>query len=501
MEHIRSKVIGLSLILFFLLSEISNPTFYTSPLNNTKDITKSPGDSFQIQSGSPYLFLTTVNQTDYLFSARKECYIIVEIKDTGFTNFWLDNEAYQVSYGINYITKVFSEEFTDHLIRIESSNVQFFKSLTVEPVFLAQGNVNVTLDRSYAVNFNAGGAISILLRPDFSYNWLYVEVDNMIIKRIYNTSDYPAIDSVLYAYFVQGGSYVRYDINLNPGIHTMKLLGNGSLIYKIMTNYDFDGDTISDAEEAHEEGLYNLNPVSPDIWGFFEKSDVDIGIVESSEKKFAGYFSFFIPKYETSNFFYIDVFDGNFSKFIIDGDGQILQNIVLTANYPNTSITSQYVKALEAGWHRIEYEYNATEYTNISFRINAERIEVYKQPELRDSDGDGVKDWVEYSSNLNPYKSDTDHDGLSDNLDASPLFSLSLAQNKITQVIIPTDSQTDSLINLQIKKPVSDYACTSRIWRDKLNISIFPAMRLYGNSTITWQQLKANWAKKLKPSR
>jgi len=286
MEHIRSKVIGLSLILLFLFSEISNPIFYNLPLNNTKDITKSPEDSFQIQSGSPYLFLTTVNQTEYLFSARKECYLIVEIENTGFTNFWLDSEAYQVSYGSNYITKVFSEEFTDHLIRIESSNMQFFKSITVEPVFLAQGYVNLTLNRTYAVNFNAGGAISILLRPDFAYNWLYLEVDNMVIKRIYNSSDYPAIDSALYAYFVQGGSYIRYDININPGIHIMKLLGNGSLLYKIMTNYDFDGDTISDAEETHEEGLYNLNPVSPDIWGFFEKSDIDIGIVESVKNLF-----------------------------------------------------------------------------------------------------------------------------------------------------------------------------------------------------------------------
>lgn len=67
---------------------------------------------------------------------------------------------------------------------------------------------------------------------------------------------------------------------------------------------------------------------------------MDIGIIESSEKKFAGYFSFFIPKYETSNFFYIDVVNGNFSKFIIDGDGRILQDFVLTADYPNTSRVS-----------------------------------------------------------------------------------------------------------------------------------------------------------------
>jgi hypothetical protein len=305
----------------------------------------------------------------------------------------------------------------------------------------------------------------------------------MIIKRIYNSSDYPAIDSALYAYFVQGGSYIRYDININPGIHTMKMLGNGSLLYKIMTNYDFDGDTISDAEEVHEEGLYELNPVIPDIWGFFEKSDVDTGITISDENFLTGYFSFFIPKCEHSNYFYIDVFNGNFSKFIIDGDGQILQNIVLTADYSNTSITSQFVKAINEGWHRIEYEYNSTEYTNISFRINTEKIKIYKQPELRDSDGDGVKDWVEYSNNLNPYKPDTDNDGLSDNLDASPLFFLSLDKNKITQIIIPADSQKDTLINLQIKKPFLDYSCNSRIWRDRVNVSIFPALRLYGNST------------------
>jgi len=34
---------------------------------------------------------------------------------------------------------------------------------------------------------------------------------------------------------------------------------------KIMTHYDFDGDTISDAEEVHQEGLYELNPIIPHI--------------------------------------------------------------------------------------------------------------------------------------------------------------------------------------------------------------------------------------------
>ena len=32
-----------------------------------------------------------------------------------------------------------------------------------------------------------------------------------------------------------------------------------------MTHYDFDGDTISDAEEVHQEGLYELNPIIPHI--------------------------------------------------------------------------------------------------------------------------------------------------------------------------------------------------------------------------------------------
>jgi len=81
-----------------------------------------------------------------------------------------------------------------------------------------------------------------------------------VIKRIYNFSDYPAIDIGLYAYFVQGGSYVRYDININPGSHTMKLLGNGSLLYKIMTNYDFDGDCLTDVEETIMQGISDLNP-------------------------------------------------------------------------------------------------------------------------------------------------------------------------------------------------------------------------------------------------
>jgi len=501
MGKLNLKKITALLICCLIISEyfalMDNERFHFDEVD-LQDEDHAVLSDFSIYTGN-YLFLSEINSSQYRYTARGECYLLAEIENMGYSSLTLDGDEYELTYGLNFIPKRFGDEFTNHTLEIFPTDLQYFNFLCVEPMFLAQGIQNTTLNCYQSIEFRAAGPISILIKPHFLYNWLYVQVDNVTLKNIFNTTEYPEVYSALFATMVQGGSYVRFDIDVEPGMHRLKIKGNGTLEYKIVMNLDFDGDKFSDADEVHQEGFYDLDPTLPDTWGFFEKSE-EGALFEGPENSFLqGYFSFYLPKCGCPTpplrYLYIDVSNGNFSDFEIDGDPYLLQDKVLYADYPTTAKATQFVKSMNPGWHSIRYQYNSTEFANISFRVNTENIKVIRHSELIDTDGDGIKDWEELSNGLNLYDVDTDDDGLPDNFDASPLVSLSLEKDKITQIVIPAHSQNNTLINIQIQKPSMDYSCTSRIWRDKLNVSIFPALRLYGNSTITSQQLESEWGK------
>ena len=447
-----------------------------------------------------YLFLDEFTATEYYFSAQGEYYIIAEIEGTDFTYFTLDNQIYEVSYGYN----IFSLKTSDFLlwqnsvIRIDPSNLQHFKTLTVEPLFLSEGEVETYLDddieisENVEVNFQAGGPISILFRINFPYNWLRVELqnetsDSTMLKRIHDTVDYPTVDPLFYCLFIERGTYIRYDVNLEPGNYNLLLQGNGSIEYKILVNSDWDKDEINDVDEIQQSDFYinfNLNPTIPDVWGFFEKADGDLlGSIIEEEDFTEGYFSFYLPEpyenYELS----MKVSSGEFKKMIVDNDTFTYKNDVFISNRDCPPIIDVYSTLLEAGWHYISYKHKANYTSEIEFRINGNPIKVLKFSELRDTDGDGVKDLEEYSNGMNPSKIDTDEDGIPDNLDSSPLAKLKLEPNQINQIIVPTDVNKDTLINIQIKKPEIDYSTygVPRLWKGEYNVSIYPVLRMFGN--------------------
>ncbi|MHA2030021.1 MAG: COG1470 family protein, partial [Candidatus Kariarchaeaceae archaeon] len=142
---------------------------------------------------------------------------------------------------------------------------------------------------------------------------------------------------------------------------------------------------------------------------------------------------------------------------------------------------------IDAGWHHISYLHKANQTSDIEFLINnniglLQEIKVIQIAEFRDTDGDGMKDIEEYSNNLNPANTDTDEDGLPDNMDGSPLAKLELDPNQINQMVLSVNRSKDTLINVQIKKPENDYSTNGvpRLWRGAVNVSIFPVLRLFG---------------------
>jgi hypothetical protein len=481
----KLKFTAITIIYLFLLSGITPiiSNYINAFFLNLKQSNAGGGEG---------LYLDEVSEISYYFIARGPYYMLVEIEDTDFTYFIFDEEIYEVSYGFNYFPIKFPNNYQKvYQLEIEPENLEFFKSITVEPLFIAEDRKEVNLNSDTEINFKAGGPISILTRPTFAYNLLYLEVQNenggsTLLKRIQDGAEYPEIDPLFYCLFIERGTYIRYDINLEPGDYKLLLKGDGLLDYKIMVNLDWDEDEISDVDEIQQSDRYyfDLDPTYSDTWGFFEKADENLYSSQIQEEEFTnGFFSFFLPDISYSiTDFSMKVISGEFKEIIIDGNATIFKNDIFVSNSKSPPLLIPY-GSIGAGWHHVSYIHKANRTSEIEFLINNVPIKVLKFPELRDTDGDGVKDLAEYSNSLDPSKVDTDGDGIPDNYDNSPLAKFELNPNEINQIVVPTDQSRDTIINVQIEKPAKDYSTygTPRLWRGELNVSIYPVLRMFGN--------------------
>ena len=199
----KIKIVATVLIALILMSEII-------PLIKVKGNGESPPQ---------YLYLRYPGYLSYNFTAKGACYLYADVEDTDYITVTLDGEDFVLSYGINIFPVEFSESYEVHNVTFPGSASSCIKSFAIEPLYLAEGNVNTSLDEDTVIMFKAGGLVSLLVQPNFSYNWLYVEVNETIYKKMYNTSDYPEVDSQFYSYFVDNGAYCRFDLNLFPGMH------------------------------------------------------------------------------------------------------------------------------------------------------------------------------------------------------------------------------------------------------------------------------------------
>ncbi|MFX1555251.1 MAG: hypothetical protein ACFFBV_15110, partial [Promethearchaeota archaeon] len=501
----KKNIIALAIISVILLTEVF--PFFNESLNkmNQKEVDESEKEKLIRASGN-FTYISKVDQTNYPFNAKGECYILAKVNGTDYTSFQLDGELYNVSYGLNSFPKDFGEDWESHLITIDSSDLHdedsklIFEWLCVEPLYLAENNTTVNLLEETIINFDGGGPLTILIQPNFSYNYLYLELlefnsKSIVLKNIFDPEQgFPEIDSLAYSSLIEDGNYISFDIDLEPGAHSIKILGNGTIDYKILVNLDWDNDLLNDVDEIQRENYYNFDPTIPDIWGFFEKGNSML--TNFSDGINEGEFSFYVPdSLKTPKFLFIDMLRGDFSEFNINGDGMTLKDMVFSTDYIQSSKKSQFYGEINTGWNDIQYKFNSDKSSIIFFRINSERIPVIDYQDLLDTDGDNLKDFVEVRSGLDPYKSDTDDDGIPDSYDGSPLSYLVLDKSKMCQIVIPHNESRNTFINVMIKKPFPDYSTylTPRLWRNAYNVSIYLVMRLFGNSTIIRDDLVNFW--------
>ncbi|MDD1776948.1 MAG: hypothetical protein LUQ65_02185, partial [Candidatus Helarchaeota archaeon] len=304
---------------------------------------------------------------------------------------------------------------------------------------------------------------------------------------------------------------MRFDLNMIPQEHTVKMKGNGSIDYKIVVNYDWDFDEIDDVEEIQKKWNFGaLDPTIPNVWGFFEKRP-DIFSTINTTGLASGYFNLFIPEsYNEERYLYISAESGELSGITVDDDNLTLNDVTISGNNQSYFPRETPYGILTPGYHLICFEYAANTTAQISFFVDNKEVIVFEKAELRDSDGDGVKDEEEDRSGRNKYNSDSDQDGLPDNLDSSPIASLSVNKDHITQIVLPHNKSRNTIITMSIKKPTPDYTSTSsRIFHPQyyyghdqytspydqggLEILIQPALRLYGNQSITRSDLCTFW--------
>ncbi len=489
-NKIKLKVAALAIISIILFSSI------TPFLSKSVSDLKPKESQVDVEEIEEYLYLREVTETEYEFRPKGVCYIIVDIVEIDFTSFSLDGEIYEVSYGLNIFPIEFPYNLELHTINITQEDLPYFNSLIVEPLFLAEGEVETYLDEdienseNVEVSFQAGGPVSILTRISFSYNWLRVELqnetgDSTMLKRIHDTKDYPEVDPLFYCLFIERGTYIRYDVNLAPGKYKLLLQGNGFLEYKILVNSDWDKDLLNDVDEIQERDMYDfdLDPTIPDTWGYFEKSAENLLDSRIEEDDYTeGYFSFYIPESNILKELSIKLNSGEFKDVVVDGEYSILEGEIFIADRDSPPVIKN-CGEIEAGWHYIFYNHKANYTSDIEFLINGNPVKILKYSELRDTDGDGVKNLEEFSNGLNPAVTDTDEDGIPDSLDSSPLAKVELDPKKINQIVIPTDENKDTIINIQIKRPENDYSTNGvpRLWRGEFNVSIYPVLRMFGN--------------------
>ncbi|NHJ21818.1 MAG: hypothetical protein EAX91_12805 [Candidatus Lokiarchaeota archaeon] len=159
---------------------------------------------------SDFLYEGTV-KTNNTFNAYNESYIICKIQNIDYTKFWFNGSQYDVSYGMNIFPVDFGTVNQSYSIDVSQSDVEngIFDWISVQPLYIESDTIAVNLDSTTDINFDAGGSISILVQPNFSYNWLYLEVDGTIINNIYDPSSYPELDPLYAISFLSEGATKR----------------------------------------------------------------------------------------------------------------------------------------------------------------------------------------------------------------------------------------------------------------------------------------------------
>jgi len=457
---------------------------------------------------SDFFYDDTIDETSYNFNAQNQSYITCKIHNTPYANFTLDNKVYNVSYGMNYIPIDFGNQNKSYTVTFDSEDItnDVYDWFVVQPVFVASGDVVINPSTTTDITFDAGGLVSLFLTwntndfNNFTYDELYIEYDGTVINEIREDWDHEfEICPVFLSSAEFEGQYMQYDIFMNPGSHTIKLKGNATVYYMLVVSGDWDEDGISNQEEIQKysyqkSGIYHI--FDPVIWGHFEKSSSYKMILDENIEH--GLFTFTIPRSLGSKSFRIELISGSIQNITIDEDSATFKNKIYSVDFEEYP-ESIYYGSLKPGRHIISYKYSKIGVVTINFYANGRPIVIREIEEISDKDCDNSPDLHESWYGTNPLFHDTDYDLLPDGFDSSPTSMIKLnVSSEITEIVVPHNSSRDTLVSLSIATPQNDYTTKNgtMIWKD-MEVSIFPTLRLFGNSSIGYDELENIYEKEL----
>ncbi|MGB5912150.1 MAG: hypothetical protein WBH31_13235 [Promethearchaeia archaeon] len=444
-----------------------------------------------------------VDLSTYPFNAWNESYAIFKIRNTAYSNITLDGQMYNISYGMNYIAIDFGEENQSHTLYLDPTDVNndVYEWISVQPVVIKSGFIDINPVTTTSINFEAGGSVSFLLywnmtkNNNFTYDELYVEYDGTVINEIRGDWNHDIeIDPMLISTLRFGGPYLVYKMFMKPGNHEIKLKGNATIKYKLVVEGDWDDDGLSNIEEVQKgetNDFYNL--LVPLIHGSFLMG-AGYKVIHDYENERGLYF-LKIPEGYKEQYLSIQIFSGSIRNIVVDDDEYTFKDKIVKQTGDMVPTTLYYGK-LFPGNHFVRYEYFEPCVVFIRFFLNW--TEVFTCPnDGADSDSDGARDVQEGKMNTNRFNSDSDFDGLIDGFDPSPLSTISLNNSKISEFVILTNKSRDTLVTVSIDVPETDYTTKdSMIWKD-MEVYIMPGMRIFGSSSLGFNNLYDLYGKKM----
>ncbi len=505
-RHLATKTLAIALVAVFSLQFIIAIYFATPQQLNTAGPNYEGVSTYLQLDSSAILALPTDEYGNRYarFIAQGACYLYADTYDLSSPNvaeiariiFGRETDTYEkrMDYdcfpGPNYFAlglpaEDWGEDPTQngasiYNITIDPLYLDCFKMICIQPAILAIGSANLTLGESYSKDFIAGGPITVLFNGELmSFITLSIIIDSGTFNQIILKGSSPeeTIDEncAMISQVVEGSEYLKFQIYLNPGTHSISICGEGSFFYEILNkDANFDDDYLSDVSEALVNRGSCLDILTANLYGTKREEICQISMSEYLVSPqllwLDGEIEFRVPD-SFGKFFstmglpldlWIQVTQGTYTNFSID-DGNINPANTTLHGFHSTSTeeaTLCYADGTEAKFPERDLTQVGDHYIGdilpgihtLNYRVLYDPL-IESEIQLFVADT-GVK--IVAREELVATSLDSDHDSLPNQYDKSPYSSLTYHGGSLMQLVLPVSSSgmEDLQVEFQVKGPL-----------------------------------------------
>ncbi len=383
-----------------------------------------------------------------------------------------DQTQYTVTTGLHTWSRTLDDEWKLYNLSIPAWSRNRFTSLSVQPIYIAQGMVNATRATPERVWFNASGEICVLAWSLGNFTDLALQLDGAVLKRNdYGIAmDYPCL---LVADVVFQSDWLRFPARVPAGQHALDIWGseNESIYYAIcLDTADSDGDLLTDAEEMML-GDPRLSPRWANPWGYAIAEPYTEPPLEEVIENPAPtgswvqeVLTFYVPPGIGDEEQKLTIqTSGKFTNLSIDGDSSLLGNLTMYGYIGDGEDAVQVIPpsdspttCADGDLYAPDWVYGGTlmagEWHTVSYKVYRSSLDL---PQLALFVGDQQVAIIGSQSNSNP---DDDGDGVPTSYDLSDSASLTWRKDSLLQLTVPCDrtAPEDVQIKIQVIRGAND---------------------------------------------